>query len=586
MSGLADNLARQSLIERAGNVFPNPWFDVASQYIPKDMKSTFRWAEYLYMRNETYRSAVNRIVRYPITQFKYISSDSGDEVKQKYKDLFEKHLDLRTFISWVGIDTQVYGNSFISVYLPFDRFLNCPKCSISLIIHRVKYKFQSYEFHSTCKCGYSGVFERVDRPSRDESRVNLIRWNPKDIEINYNPFSGRYDYYWNPNAETIMKVEKGDSLLINDLPWQVILTIKEKKQLKFSHNMIYHLREPSLAGVAIEWGTPSCLPIFAQHYYIALLRRANEAIFLDYILPFRILHPQAQQGGTADPGMFVPMGSFVGRMKAMVARKRRDPLDIQVSPIPIGYQTISGEGKSLNVTEELKQSNEIMLNGLGYPADLYYGSLSIQAMPAALRLFENTWSYLTHGYNRLLQWIADKAQEYFSWDDMEIRLEPVTLADDIEKKQVMLQFAAAQSVAQSTALATYGLDYKEEIEKKIEDARTAMQVEQDAQNLQATEQMLASSQGGAAAPPGGSVFDIMSQADQLARQLLTMPYEMRRAEMQKLSQANKTLYAMVKDMMQKIRDQASTMAGQQFLAGGGVPGIPPAGTQPPAPPMM
>ena len=104
MSGLTDSLARQSLIERAGHVFPNPWFDIASQYVPRDMKSTFRWAEYLYMRNETYRSAVNRVVRYPITKIKYVEADAGDDVREKYETLFEDHLDIKTFLSWVGID--------------------------------------------------------------------------------------------------------------------------------------------------------------------------------------------------------------------------------------------------------------------------------------------------------------------------------------------------------------------------------------------------------------------------------------------------------------------------------------------------
>jgi hypothetical protein len=332
---------------------------------------------------------------------------------------------------------------------------------------------------------------------------------------------------------------------------------------------------------------PRCLPVFSNHYYIALLKRANEAIYLDYILPFRVLHPQATQGGSSDPTMFVPMGSFVGRMKSMVQRHRRDPLDIQVAPIPIGYQTLSGEGKSLLVTEELKMTNELLLNGLGFPADLYYGNLTIQAMPSALRLFENTWSYLVEGYDRLLQWIADKASDYFQWDEIEVALEPVTLADDIEKKQVMLQFAAAQAVSQSTAMGTYGLDYKRELEKKVEDARLAMEVETEAADLRSAEEQMALAAGGIGAPQGTTPMDMISQADQIARNLLSMDDASRRMQLGQLRSANQTMYALVKDTMEKIRTRSRSMAGQEFLASGGAPGIMPqgGGPMPPPPPM-
>ena len=58
-----------SQVTRSGaDKFPNPFFDIASEYMPRDLNQIFEYCEYLYLSNGTYRQAARRVVRYFLTE--------------------------------------------------------------------------------------------------------------------------------------------------------------------------------------------------------------------------------------------------------------------------------------------------------------------------------------------------------------------------------------------------------------------------------------------------------------------------------------------------------------------------------------
>jgi hypothetical protein len=71
-------------------------------------------------------------------------------------------------------------------------------------------------------------------------------------------------------------------------------------------------------------------------------------------------------------------------------------------------------------------------------------------------------------------------------------------------------------------------------------------------------------QGGQQTPvtPG----DMMNQADQIAQQLLNMPYEQRKSELLKIKKSDETLHALVKSKMESQRQQTDSVGGQQLRA--------------------
>jgi hypothetical protein len=64
---------------------------------------------------------------------------------------------------------------------------------------------------------------------------------------------------------------------------------------------------------------------------------------------------------------------------------------------------------------------------------------------------------------------------------------------------------------------------------------------------------------------------MMAQAEQMAYQMLRMPYELRRGELSKVKKSNELLHSLVIAQMQKLRQSAASTGGfqtlQQMVAG-------------------
>jgi len=347
---------------------------------------------------------------------------------------------------------------------------------------------------------------------------------------------------------------------------------------RFTKDGIYHIKEPTLAGLELNgWGIPRILSNFKQIYYLQLLRRADESIAQDYIVPFRIMSPPTGGGPTRtnDPLANTSSQHFLSNAVNMVKKHRTDPTAIQLSPYPITYQALGGEGRSLVPKDNIMMSTDTLLNDMGYPAQLYRGDLSLQSAPVALRVFEQTWSPLTDAYNYLTAWAITSISKMFSWGNVTGRLTPVTLADDVTRSQIGLQAAAGMDISKTTAYKAYNINYAEEqrriIEEQVNNNKLQQEAAEDEQAAQAQAQATgaggAGGQGGGAMPSPG---DINEQAQAIAQQMLTdMPDSARRSELIKMKQTNPTLHAMVKQELENLRNSASSQGQQMVLEQGG-----------------
>lgn len=568
-----------SAITRSGmGKFPNPFFDIASEYVPRSLRQIFEWSEYLYLTYGTYRTAARKVVRYFLTEL--VLDGESEKEREQYQDFLDNDLHMLTQLAQIGDDFMVYGNVFVSIYFPFDRFLVCPHCKTHYHIDTIPYKFdmKRLEFSATCKkCDHRGTFDRIDIRSQDKSRVRLIRWNPKQIRIRVHDVSGDTEYYLELDSNFVRKLREGNRFYLNQTPWSMIEACKtagsgDQPLYLFDKDSIYHMREASLAGLPIKgWGIPPILPNFKLAYYIQILRRYDEAIALDFIVPFRVLHPsQAAPGGIGtDPLQTMNMDLFVSKMQNLVAAKRKNITDIQISPFPIDYQMFGGEAKTLAPKDNIAQAMDELLNAVGFPAELYRGSLSIQAFPVALRLFEKTWGSLIDGYNDLISWVLSRIAKYFMWGDITGELRSVTLADDIERKALALQAAAGQDISKGTAYRPLGIDYLEEQAKVVEEQKELQRLQQEAMEETEAAQMgggQQSQQGGPGGQPGATPGDVHQQAKDLAYQLVTQtPETMRRGEIIKIKHSNPTLHALVIQEMEALRQQMATQGQAMML---------------------
>jgi len=633
-------------------VFPDPFLDVASQNMPETIRNALWWSEYIWNVFGTYRMSMERVVSYFLTDIE-ISGDVSEDEKKKYEEFLADSLHAMSFLQNMMRDRMCYGNAFGSVLVPFRRYLMSPKTGdmypLHIVYKNAQFDFKwsaEFEFIATCpKTKWRGPWKVVDKPEDEEEHISLKRWSPHEIEILHDPYTDEMSYLWRIPEDYKRMVRKGHLFHLERVSEEVLKAIKNDYMFRFNEDAIFHMKEPTLAGIRNRgWGLPRSLVNFRQIYYVQVLRRYNEAIALDYIIPFRLITPAPSGGGNAggmpsqDPMMFYNSGDFRSQVKGMMNRRRRDPASWQILPFPVNYQMLGGDAKQLAPTELLDQGMETLLNESGTPVELYQGTLSLQAAPVALRLFESTWRNMVQEANTLIQWLLKSISQLMSWEPVEGSLTRVTIADDMNKQMAALQLMMGQQVSGTTGLKAIGYDWdteqrllSEEAQKQQElQARVQEEMEQAGFAAEVAKGMnpmappppggqdaamgapgsmagavAAGGQGGGGNPAGPDAQsamgagmtpvsayvgtmgpntpitpnDLQAAAESLAQQLLGLDEGTKDSQLRELKQFNPTLHALVREKMDDIRRQTRMQGGamlmQQQGMGGGQPGAAP-----------
>jgi hypothetical protein len=620
--------------------FADPFNDIATTQMPTTMKSALWWSEYIWTVQGTYRMAMERIVSYFITDIE-IGGDVSDDEKTKYSDFLNKQLNVLAFLGQLMRDRLCYGNSFASVVVPFRRFLRNPKTGdiypLKYVYDNFDFKFtEDFKFEATCpKTKWRGAWIVEDKAREESKHVILKRWSPHEIEILHDPYTDEVAYLWRIPEYYKKMVKDGNLFHLERASKQVLEAIRTDKLFRFNPDAVFHMKEPTLAGIRnLGWGLPRSLTNYRQIWYVQVLRRYNEAIALDYVIPFRLITPAARSGGsnagsvaTQDPMSIYSAGDFRSQVRQMINRRRRDPAAWQLLPFPVNYQILGGDAKQLAPTELIQQGTEELLNECGTPVEFYQGSLSLQAAPVALRLFESTHRQLVTDANTFLQWMVTALSQIMSWETVECSLQRVTTADDMQKQMAALQLMMGQQLSGTTGLRAMG--YSWDSEQKLLAEEASKQQKMQARQAEEAEQAGFAGQvakgvnpeagagapppgGGGAPPPGGAPpaggggpapagaggalgggvptpvttylqsmgpnaaitpNDLQSTAEQLAQELLGIPESIKDSELRKLKQNNATLHSVTRTKLdearQKMKTQGGAMLQQQLQQGGG-----------------
>jgi len=539
-------------------------------------------------------------------------------------------MQTHTFVIDNGVLTKnCYGNSFTSLIIPFRRYLVCPKCYFDaplreILAHKEQWGFrwQMPKFYCRCpnpNCKFEGPFHRVDRRSTSEKDVRVHRWPVYDMEIRYDPFRDHREYVWRIPEDYRTQVRRGDPQILEGVPWEVVEAIERGGFLLFDKGVVFHMYEPTLSGVrARGWGVSRTLVNFRHAWYTQVLHRYNEAIAMDYIVPMRVLTPAPQTSSNpeaGDPLFGIDLGGLRGEVDWMLRRHRIDPATWHFLSQPVQYQILGGEANQLAPSELLEQGVAMLLNGFGMPAELYKGTLSLQAMLPAIRLFQSSWTYLTHSYNGFIHWLLTSLADSLGWEPATGQLMQPTMVDDMQNVMAKLQLMQAQQISQTTALRGLGLDFKQETRQTLEEEsfkqKEQAKIQEEMETAGMMDQM-AAGQAPGMAPPGGAPADpaaaaaqggaapagaqggapagpqqaaaqgmqvanpplpnqqttmeeMQGIAEQWANNLLAMPESQRQSEMTKLKGKHPALHALVKSTIDNIRQQAQTAGGQAVM---------------------
>jgi hypothetical protein len=457
--------------------YPNPFFDLSRLFVPSKIKTLFKYCRAFFYKNEFISNVIHKLTEYPITDI--ILKHEDAEIKDKYRELLNHNLKIKTLLIEIGLDYHTYGNCFISANNKFTRYLVCPTCDhVEPIKNHRTVKFVGYKFRGTCsKCKTMiHEFKIDDRPLKTPNAIAFTRWPPEKIDIDYDPLTGDSTYNLNLDKTILLALEKGKRKAMENTPMVYIQALKQQRKIQLDPNNLYHFKRPTLADEDMAWGKPILLPALGTIWYMQHLRRGNEAIALEHIIPHRAVFPASQ--GAMDPYTQMNLGRWRSQVQDVLEKWKTDPNYIAVFPIPMGMQSMGGDAKALNVTPELKFLEESVINALGVPIEFVKGGSTWTGSSVSLRIVENHFlSYREHLLDFLNYFVLPHVSNFLGYPKVAAEFKKFKMSDDAETKQLAINLNQLGKLSDTRLLEDFGYDNEKDKILRIKDTEWAAELQ-------------------------------------------------------------------------------------------------------------
>ena len=461
--------------------YDSPFLDMTSTFIPSTIKGILKFVAAYALGDGLVSQCICKMAEYPITDLIYNDEDPSsikdDQSIDYWKDLLEKKLKLIKTLKQSGMDHYAYGNSLISISYPFQRRLKCSSCGNNQSIDSEKTKFRAYKFYSKCiKCGHEGEMKAYDINTKELDKFSIVHWDLMCLDIKYNSITGDHFYYYSPPSDLKVAIQKGDIDIIKTTRVEVIEAVQKNKKLKLMEDNVFHLKRaapqymiPSQRG----WGIPVIMPVMKDIFHNKILKKGNEMIAFDHIVPLRILFPQGT--GDVSPHATINLSGWKTKIEDEIGKWKADPNYISIVPLPIGMETFSGDAKILSVTPEIKVTEDAIITGIGIIPEIIRGGASWSGSNVSLRVVENTFLNHRNDMQEMIDFIIENLARYLDKPCISVKMSDFKMADDLQKKELMLKASSGRTsdaiISRSTVTKELGFDPEEEYklrEKEIE----------------------------------------------------------------------------------------------------------------------
>ena len=546
---------------RYTRLYNNPHFDYLTEMMPRDIKQLFQWCEIVYNSMPIIANGVRKLINYPVTDFSF-KSDS-EKIRTATKEL-AADLKLKTILLEFGNDYYTYGNVFRTTYMPFKRYLKCKTCRTEIAIEKAEFKVQKKKVLFKCPtCNNFRPCSMKDVDTFDVKNIRIVRWDPKQIELASNPITGGVTYFYALPKTFTTAVHKGELTVFKDTPKVFIDAALEGRNVQMGSNF-YHAKTSGMAGYASGWGIPPLMATLKGYMYIAVLRRAAEAIGMEHITPQRILFPQA--ANSTDPCLMSNVDRWKKEITMAMERWRMDPNYVMTAPYPTGITNIGSQGRQLIPTEEIKDARMEMALALDIPPGIIMGDTNIQNSAVSLRILENQLTPYVQQLTDFTNWLVRQINAHLNRQYCDIDLVPFKLADDLMNKQMLMQ-AMGQAVSRSTLQELFSLDPDKERERMVQDQLADHDTQQEVeQKIREKEENLAAQAQAAeqdGMPTQYNQQKMIAMAQEQAMQLIQMPYEQRRSMLAQLQNEDYVMWALVSKQLEQMQQQGGAEAMQQ-----------------------
>ena len=536
--------------------FEDPYMMDAAQYMPHTLESAWDYCAFLYHLNPAYKQAKHRIASYFLAPgIEFIGDKHGDKKEQEMlTDILIDQVNVKGECIIGGMESAAYGNTFFTHYKPFDRMLYFPKETENRIpgewhvsmfegLGPVKYLYKEmmYEVIDPRDAGKAiGKRRKVrldfyDRASKDVSRFKLIRVPVHEMHLVITPMLNNTRYVRRFSEQIRQQITQGDPFYCNDMPIEFLEALSKNEDFLYHPDHIFHMKSPTINCLRNSaWGIPETLINYRQLHHLQVMRRIDEAVARDRVLPLRIMVPNL--AGAGDVMLQDMLGSNVrGEIRELIANHRRDPYAIHSLPYPVTMVQAGGDAHALVQSANIEYHTNALMDAIGTPVELYKGTVEIQNMPSAFRLFESQHQFYYYSFNKVIRWTADAIQDVRGAARMQTRLSRSQMADQLEDRGIYMQLMAGGQLSYERGMGSVNVqDPMEEFKKRTAEDLERMKLQQDAQKQYEQQQQQGALQdapqqpgaaptagygnapGAGGAGPGATPLDIEQKAAELA----------------------------------------------------------------------
>lgn len=462
--------------------YPSPFFDIAQQFLPENVHQLHVWCRYYFLTNPIINVACAKMAEYPVTDLVYDSED--EKIQGLYKSL-EQQLNLRQFQVEVGLDYFVYGNAFVSIWYPLVKFLVCRKCEnrFRASKNRSQWKWKNQKFFLKCpRCKTHDYAKERDVYIRSIRDVRLLRWNPENIEISHNEVNGKTKYYYKLPRSVVNDIKIGDRDTVENMPLEFLEAARKSRSLLFSPANMYHLKRPTIAQKDQGWGTPLIFPLLKDAFYLQVMKKSQEALLMEHVVPLRVVVPGQSSGGNDAPYGAYNLSNWKQKIDTELNLWKRDHNYIPILPVNVGFQQWGGSAKALILHQEFRIHAEHMLAGAGIPVEFVFGGLQWSGTNTSLRALENMFT----GYNRqrhalIADFILGGIADFMQWPKVGARFDRFKMADDLQRSMFYMQLNQAQKISDRRLMEEIGENFDIENKRMEDELKTQLSTQRKMQ---------------------------------------------------------------------------------------------------------
>lgn len=555
--------------------------------IPVSVNQVLELSQFLYHGNPIFRRAVKRLIAHGVTRLTFRGKTGSTDEREKFEKFFIETVGGLGQIRLLGEEFMAYGVAMMRAHFPFVRQLvddrngdykvytlaSFPEERVSFDLQRLTYKVPDPKRSDLPVSRRPPVNLRfVDLACKEHGRIRLVRMDPKYSKLRYSTWSNerQVEYSFEPAFKN--RIRKGDLFEVNRTPLDILRAVRDNKGYLFDSDAVFLWVNETIVGFSDDgWGLPELMVSYPHLHKISLYDRLDESISNEMLVPYRVVSPNFS--GVANGEAVILSGQFMGAVEKMKREQQKDRTRMHGFPVPINYQELGGNGKSLAPKDLKDYEVQQLMQSMGIPPELYSGSLSIGNVPYAVRLLESSSSQLFFGLSMATNWAVRKLTRFMHGEAMDAVLEPSTFADDLERKNMVAQLFSAGELPRRVMFDSLNLERP--LDLRRERAQEDLDIQQELANLdqEARRKLemgslddVLGAEAQEAAPAASSVVtptDLQGKAQMLAMEWLAMPEGQRMTAMQSVKSQDRILYATAKDFMDEMRRQGEAQGRQQ-----------------------